>query len=407
MERAEFYRDAEPAVGGPLAGVRVADVTTAWAGPMGSCVLADLGCDVIRVEAPGVGGGMHVPPTIPGTTLSWANETVNRNKRSISLDLRVEAGRAVFLRLVATADIVLENFKPGTLASWGVGYEDCRRINPGIVYVSLSGWGQYGPASGQGGYDPVALAASGWMSLNGSPDGPPTKAPTYLADDLGGLHAAIGAIAALRYRDQTGVGQHVDVAMLDAILFQSNGLLTLGALGVPLPRWGNQVGVSVPCDAYPCRDGYLYLAVGLDTHWRKLAALIDRDELGRAPGFATNLERLENRDAVNAVVRNWCSTRTAEEAARLLTDSGLVAAPVRTFEEAAVDPHVAERGMLVDVTLSDGTTAPLTGPAAKFSRTPTTIRNGAPVSGTHTDEVLTELGVTDEELGRLRKAGVI
>jgi formyl-CoA transferase len=128
-----------------------------------SCVLADLGCDVIRVEAPGVGGGIHVPPNIPGTSLSFANETVHRNKRSMSLDLRVGAGRQLFLELVQTADIVLENFKPGTMAGWGVGYEDCRAAKPDIVYVSLSGWGQYGPASDKGGYDPVALAASGWM----------------------------------------------------------------------------------------------------------------------------------------------------------------------------------------------------------------------------------------------------
>jgi formyl-CoA transferase len=233
------------------------------------------------------------------------------------------------------------------------------------------------------------------------------KAPTYFADDLGGLHSALGALAALHHRNQTGAGQHVDVSMLDALLFQSNGLLTLGATGYPLPRWGNQLGVSVPCNTYACTDGYLYLAVGLDTHWRKLAELIGRPELATAPGYATNVQRIENRDAVNGLVADWCAERSTEDAVGLMTGAGLVASPVRTYAQAAEDPHVRERDMLIDVALSDGTTAPLTGPAVKFSLTPTTIRHGAPRSGTHTEEILTELGVGEEERAELRESGVI
>jgi formyl-CoA transferase len=237
MDKADFYRRARHDRTGPMHGVRVIEATTAWAGPMAGCELADLGCDVVRIALPGTNGGTQWPPEIPGTGLSLAHQTANRNKRSVSLDLRVAEGRRVFLDLVAGADIVVENFKAGTLAGWGIGYEDCRAVKEDIVYVSVSGWGQYGPWSDRAGYDPAAQAAGGWMSLNGEPDGAPTKAPTFLADDLAGVHAALGALAALHHRNATGEGQHVDVALLDALLFQSNGLLSLGATDMDIPVW--------------------------------------------------------------------------------------------------------------------------------------------------------------------------
>jgi len=252
MDRAQFYREARTDLDGPLHGVRVLDVTTVWSGPMASCILADLGADVIRVELPQRSPAL--PPDIPGTGLSWFHQTVNRNKRSIALDLRVPAGRAVFLQLVATADVVVENFLPGTLDRWGIGYEHCREVRPEAIFVSISGYGQFGPQAGRRGYDPVIQAASGWMSLNGGAGQEPVKAPTFLADDLGGLHGAIAALAALRHRSVTGEGQHVDVAMLDSVLFSSNGLLTLAATGEPLASMGNEVSFVVPCNTFRCAD---------------------------------------------------------------------------------------------------------------------------------------------------------
>jgi formyl-CoA transferase len=249
VDKSEFYRDALADQDGPLAGTRVLDITTAWAGPMVACVLGDLGCDVVHVDLPASPGGTNFPPAIPGTTLSWAHQTVNRNKRSITVDLRRPEGIALALEVVAVSDIVVQNFKPGTLAGWGIGYDDCRAVKPDIVYVSVSGYGQFGPWSPRPGYDPAALAHSGWMTLNGPVDGAPNKAPTFLADDLAGLHGVIGALAALRHRDATGEGQHVDVALLDAILYQSNGLLTLAAMDLPLPRLGNRVGPTSPCNS--------------------------------------------------------------------------------------------------------------------------------------------------------------
>jgi formyl-CoA transferase len=406
MDRARFYQNARTDLTGPLDGVRVLDVTTVWSGPMASCVLADLGADVIRVELP-QRRAAQLPPDIPGTGLSWFHQTVNRNKRSVGLDLRLSAAQAVFLQLAATADVVVENFLPGTLDSWGIGYERCRTVRPDIVMVSISGYGQFGPGSGRRGYDPIILAASGWMALNGTPPDDPVKAPTFLADDLGGLHGAIAALAALRHRDVTGEGQHVDVAMLDSVLFSSNGLLTLAAAGEQLPRMGDEVGFVVPSNTFRCADGSVHLVAALDRQWRALARAIGRPELARAPGFATNAERRVSRTEVNEVIAAWCLPRPVDEVVAALEAAGVAAGPVRDFHAAAADPHVRARDMLQDTELCNGTRAPLVGPAAKFARTPTRIRSGAPQPGAHTEEVLAGLGLGQDAIADLREAGAI
>jgi formyl-CoA transferase len=399
--REHFYREAREDLAGPLHGTRVLDVTTAWAGPMAACLLADFGADVIRVEMPDNRDG-EVPPEIPGTGLSWFRQTVNRNKRSVALDLRQEDARHSFDRLVATADIIIENFRPGTLDEWGVGYDHCREVKPDVVFVSVSGWGQYGPRSVQAGYDPTIQAASGWLSLNGAPDGECVRAPTFLADDLAGTHAALGALAALQHRDRTGEGQHVDVALLDVLLFQSTGLLTLAAAGAPLQRWGNQVEAVAPSNVFVCSDGSLYLTVALDRHWRGLVEVAGRPELARAPGFATNRERCANRTAVDAVVAGWCRTLTVDAVVSLLEERGICVSRVRTYHEAASDLHVLERGLLQTTTLCNGTTAPLVGPAVKFSRTPTRVRRGAPRPGADNEEVLATIDVDQRRNGKGR-----
>lgn len=390
MREQDFYQRARPDSAGPLEGVRVLDVTKVWSGPLASCVLADLGADVVRIElADGRDG--DVPPEIPGTGLSWFRETVHRNKRSAGLDLRDEADRDRFLRLVAGVDLVVENYKPGTLHDWGAGYPACREARADIIVVSISGWGQYGPKADLPAYDPVIQAASGWMALNGHPDEPPVRAPTFLADELAGLHAAIGALAALNHRDRTGEGQHVDVSMMDCMLFGSSGLPTLAASGAPPQRLGNETDFVVPANVYPCSDGHLYLAVALNRHWRSFVELIDRPDLAQAEGYRTNSERIGNRDAINRLVTGWCRHRRVTDAVAALSGAGLVAAPVRQLAEATADPQVAARAMLQDTVLSNGSVAPLVGPPVKFSRTPTRIRRGAPVPGADTEEVLAEL----------------
>ena len=407
MQKSDFYREARADVPGPLAGVRVLEATTTWAGPMCAAVLADLGADVIKVEIPPGEVGRSIAPKLPGTGVGFAHATVNRNKRSLGLDVRRPEGQKIFLKLAERSDIVVENFKVGTMAGYGLGYEQVRVVKPDIVYVSITGWGQFGPYQNRCGYDPLAQALAGFLSLNGSPDGEPTKAATFLADDLGGLHGAIGAMAALRHRDQTGEGQHIDVALLDSMLFQSNGLPSLGALGVNPRRMGNEFGFAIPANVYQCKDGAVYCGILLDSHWKIAARMIGHPELGDDPGFATGMARAQTREACNALIGAWLAERTRAEAIETFEREGLAIAPVNTFAEAAQDPHVQERDMLQPTRLEDGKMAPITGPSAKFSRTPTRVRTGAPGLGEHNADILAEIGIDAAAMRKLEEGGVV
>jgi formyl-CoA transferase len=408
MRRADFYREARHDLAGPLADLRVVELTTTWAGPMAGCVLADLGADVIKVEHPHGEMARRVPPLLPGpkTPVSFMHATVNRNKRSLTLDLHDARAREILLRLVARSDVVIENFRPGTLDAFRLGFGELRAMKHDLVLVSISGFGQYGPEHERAGYDPLAQAESGWMSLNGEPGGSPVKAPTFLGDDLAGLHAALAVLAALHHRDLTGEGQHIDVALLDTLLFQSNGYLTLGAVGEELPRLGNQFRIAAPANAYRCRDGLVAAGVLIDAHWKILARVIGRPELADDAAYATSAARLARRDAVDALLRGWLAERSVAEAEQALLAAGLPFARVRSYTEAARNAHVREREMLQDTPVEGGR-VPLTGPAAKFSRTPTRIRTGPPALGEHTDAILEELGVPEEERAQLRSEGII
>ena len=407
MEKAEFYANARTDLTGPLQGLRVVEATTTWAGPMCACILADLGADVIKVEHPLGEVARRVPPQLPGTELSFMHTAVNRNKRSLALDLRDSGGRELFLQLAATADVIVENFRPGTMAAWGCGYAQVAKAKADIVYVSISGYGQFGPDSARPGYDPMAQAASGWLSLNGEPDGPPVKAPTFIGDDLGGLHGAIAVLAALRHRDVSGEGQYIDVALQDALLFQSNGYPMLAALGVPLQRMGSQFVIAAPAAVYECSDGHVMAGVLLDTHWKILAEVIGRPELADHPDWATAAARIANRDAANALMSDFVGTRSVSEVTRLFAESGLPVSAVRSYAQAAEDPHLRERDMLQSHVLEDGSDAPAVGPAAKFSRTPTRVRSGAPGLGAHSDELLDELGISAERRTAMRDRGIL
>jgi crotonobetainyl-CoA:carnitine CoA-transferase CaiB-like acyl-CoA transferase len=408
VRRADFFREARGDLSGPLADLHVVELTTTWAGPMAGCLLADLGADVIKVEHPRGEMARRAPPLLPGTDtpVSFMHATVNRNKRSLTLDLHDARAREILLRLVARSDVVIENFRPGALDAFGLGFGELRAMKHDLVLVSVSGFGQYGPMHQRAGYDPLAQAESGWMSLNGEPGGMPTKAPTFLADDLAGLHAAIATLAALHHRDLSGEGQHIDVALLDSLLFQSNGYLTLGALGDELPRLGNQFRIAAPANTYRCRDGLVAAGVLIDAHWKQLARVVGRPELADDAGYATTPARLTRRETVDKLLRDWLAERSMDEAEQALLGAGLPFGRVRSYGEAARNPHVRERDMLQD-TAVEGGRVPLTGPAAKFSRTPTRIRVGPPALGEHTDAILEELGVAAEERAQLRADGVI
>ncbi len=403
MDKQAFYASARDDLRGPLHDVVVIEATTTWAGPMAGCMLADLGATVIKVEHPAGEVGRMLPPYLPDSKLTVPHETVNRNKKNVSLDLRQPRGRELFLALCGGADIVVENFKPGTLAGWGVGYADVAAVKADIIYVSISGYGQFGPYSDRPGYDPIAQNFSGWSSINGQPGTGPTKAPTFLGDDLGGLHGALGALAALQHRQRTGEGQHVDVALVDGLMFQSNGHLTSGALGIPIPRMGNQFAIAAPINNYPCSDGSVYGGVLLDSHWQALCRHIGRDDLAGLKAA----ERLARRDEVDGVVAAWCEARTTAEVVEEFNAIGLAITRVNTYEEAGRDAHVRERDMLQPTRLSDGSEAPLTGPAAKFSRTPTRIREAAPTLGQHNAEIYGKLGLSAADIEQLQRDGII
>ena len=406
MHKHEFFENARKDLTGPLAGVSVLEVTSTWAGPMCGVVLADLGADVIKVEIPSGDVARSIIP-IPDSEISVMHATVNRNKRSLAIDMTRPEGRQVLLDLAAEVDIVVENFKSGVLARHGLGYDDLTAVKPDIIYVSVTGWGQFGPDHEAAGYDPLAQATSGFMTINGSPDGPPTKAGSFLADDLGGLHGAIGAIAALRHRDQTGEGQYVDIALLDAMLYQTDGMPTLGSIGVQPARWGNEFGFAVPADVYDCADGPVYAGVLLDDHWKRLAVILGQPELAENEAFATVDGRAQNRDVCNMLLGGWLAERTRDEAIEVLRDAGLAIAKVQSFVDVVDDAHVQARDMLQSVTHHDGTTVPIVGPSWKFSRTPVKIRTAAPALGQDTDAILSELGLTDDQVAGLRDAGIV
>jgi formyl-CoA transferase len=408
LEKTEFYRSARTDLTGPLHGVRVLEATTAWAGPMAGCLLADLGAEVIKIEHPDGEITRVLGPPVPGDSeLSLMNETANRNKRSLSLNMREPEGRELVLALAKTADVFLENFKPGTLAGWQLGYEHVKAVKPDIVYTSVSGFGQYGPHHQRAGYDPLVQAQSGWMSLNGEIDGGPIKAPTFLGDDLGGIYGALAALAALRHRDVTGEGQHVDVCLLDAILGASNMFPSLARLGQTFARTGNQFAITAPFNVYECRDGYVFLGMSLDSHWQKLLGLMGQSALADDARYATTQSRLEHREAVDALVAAWCCEQQQADVVALLSEAGLPVAPVNDFHDSVADPHIDERGMLQEVELSDGSRVPLLGSVPKFSRTPTAIRSAAPRLGQDNTALLRELGVDAARQRDLEARGVL
>ncbi len=403
MEKHDFYRAARTDINGPLHDIKVVEVTTTWAGPMCGCVLADYGADVIKVEAPTGEVGRRLLPMVPGTNLGIPHETVNRNKRNVTIDLHGAEGQQLLKDLVRTADVFLENFRPGALSDWGLGYEHLREVKPDLIYVSVSGFGQFGDLHERAGYDPIAQNYSGWSSLNGEPQGGPTKAPTFLGDDLAGLHAALGTMAALLHRSRTGEGQHVDIALIDCLLFQSNGFPTLGALEIPIPRMGNQFALATPVNAYACTNGRVFAGVLLDSHWKLLAKEMNREDL--APlGL---MDRLGQRELLDGLLANYCAERSVEEVVNRCTELGLPATRVNTYAEVAQQKHVHSRDMLQEVELANGQKVPLTGPAAKFSRTPIRIRSRAPSLGEHTAEILRDLGCKPETIADLKARGVI
>ncbi|HET9490699.1 MAG TPA: CoA transferase [Methylomirabilota bacterium] len=391
-----------------LAGVRVVDLTQAMAGPFCAMNLADMGADVIKVEPPGTGESMRRPGPAQRHGHSGTFMAVNRNKRSLTLDLKQPEGVALMKRLVATADVFVENYRAGVAERLGLGWEALRAVNPRLVYCSISGFGQTGPYAARGGYDLIAQGMSGIISVTGEEDGPPAKAGIPVSDLAAGLFGAYGILAALEHRDRTGEGQRVDTSLLEAALaltvWESTEYWTTGRVPGPL---GSAHRLTAPYQAVRARDGYFTIGAANDKLFSALCEVIGRPELLRDPRFATAGGRLDNRKALIAEIEAVTVMRDRGWWLERLDRSGVPCGPINTYPETLGDPHTLARGMVVDLVHPGAGPIKALGIPVKLSDTPGAVDRPAPLLGQHTAEILAELGVSDADQAALRDKGVI
>jgi crotonobetainyl-CoA:carnitine CoA-transferase CaiB-like acyl-CoA transferase len=402
---------------GPLAGLRILDLTRVLAGPTSTQLLGDLGAEVIKVERPGTGDDTRAwgPPYLQDGCGSDTPESayylsVNRNKRSLTLDLGKPQGQDLIRRLAERSDVLVENFKVGDMAAWGLSYTDLRRRCPGLVYCSISGFGQTGPYARRPGYDFLVQGMGGIMSVTGEADGAPMKVGVAVADIVCGLYAAAAILAALRHRDQTGEGQHIDIGLLDTqIAWLANQGMNYLTSGRAPGRLGNAHPNIVPYQAFPSADGYLIIAVGNDGQFRRLCTVLEIADAADDPAFATNASRVRNRDALVRRIEERTRMRPSGHWLRQLQEAGVPAGPVNDLAQAFSDPQVLHRGMVVTLPhplAADG--VHLIGNPIHLSATPVQYRQPPPLLGQHTDQVLEEiLGIDREERQRLRTEHVI
>ena len=393
---------------GALDGLTVVDLSRVLAGPYCTMTLGDLGARVIKIEEPGKGDDTRTwgPPFWGGISCYYLS--VNRNKESVTLDLKTGGGRAVLWQLIERADILVENFRPGTLERLGFGWDECSARNPRLVYASVSGYGVTGPEASRAGYDLIAQGEGGVMSLTGEPDGAPMKAGVSQADIVAGMWALSGILAALVARATSGRGQRVDASLLDGQI----GLLTyytanLWATGTEPERLGNRHPNLTPYGTFPCSDGWITIGAGNDTLFGKLCAALGAPLLATYPEFATNPRRLEHRSGLEAELAALTRRHSATEALENLRAAGVPAGRVRTVPEALADPQTLARGMVVDLphpVIPDFRTI---GTPVKLSDTPGVPRTAPPALGEHTERVLAELGYGPEQFARLRDEGAI
>ncbi|SQI44136.1 Formyl-coenzyme A transferase [Leminorella richardii] len=393
---------------GALAGLRVLDLTRVLAGPFCTMMLADMGAEVIKIERPGAGDDTRqFAPFKNGESAYYMN--LNRNKKGVTLNLKGR-GKALFLELVKTADIVVENYRPGTMEKLGLGYEDLKKVNPRIVYCAISGFGHTGPYSQRPGYDIIGQAMGGLMSTTGWPGGEPTRSGTAMSDVLAGLSAAIGTLAALRHRDQTGEGQKVDIALVDSVVASLEIITQIYLTEGRIPeRIGNRYESCYPYDTFKARDGDVVIAAANDKLWSLVAQVMGQPELTDCEVFKTNPLRVKNHASLKAVVEAWSRQHTVSDIVDRMLGAGVPSAPINNIDQLVADPHIADaREMFVEVEHPKAGTLKLTGSHIKLTGTPTGIRTPSPLLGQHNREVYGDgLGLSEAELEQLQAEGIL
>lgn len=405
---------------GPLAGVRVLDLSRVFAGPWSTQALADMGAEVIKVERPGRGDDARGlgPPFLPGadgkdTAESAFFLSANRNKKSIALDLSQPRGQEIIRRFAAISDIVVENYKVGTLSRYGLDYESLKKINPSVVYCSITGFGQTGPSRHKPGYDTLFQAMGGVMSVTGdsdeTPGGGPMKVGIILADIMTGMYAAIGILGALRHRERTGIGQYIDLSLMDSqTATLSHQAMSYLISGQNPKRFGTSAPAVVPSQRFQCADGFLVLVVGNDPQFRRLADVVGHPEWSTDERFKTNGLRVRNRTTLVPLLEEIFRRSPKAYWLEKLEAAEIVSGPINEISDVFADPQIVARNMVVEVEHATGNTVKLVANPLKMSETPLDRYDPPPVLGQHTVELLSGvLGLGASEIEELLSAKIV
>ncbi len=389
----------------PLCGLRVLDLSRLAAGNMLTHMLADFGADVIKVERPGIGDDLRRF----GKHESWWKQ-YSRSKRSLSLNPRSEEGREVLLKLVKTADVFVENFVPGTLEKWGIGPDVLMKTNPDLVIVRVSGWGQTGPYAHKPGFGSLIEGMSGFASMNSFADREPLLPPLALADMIAGLAGYGAVLAALRARDQgLARGQIVDLSLFEPLFSVLGPMATAFGIDGSIPkRSGNLGDVAAPRNVYKCSDGgYVAMSATMQSMWEKLAVAIEQPDLVKDPRFLTNPDRMENRAELETIVGAFFVQRTVEENLKYFEEREITVGPICDISDLMAHPYIHGRQVVKNYTDPDHGSLPMHNPFPRLSETPGTVRGPAPKRGQNSDEILSEVGLTQEQISLLRDNGVV
>ncbi len=391
-----------------LDGIKVLDLSRALAGPYCTMMLADMGAEVIKVEMPGTGDDSRAwgPPFVEGESAYFMS--INRNKKSITLDMKGDKAIEIIMKLIKESDVLVENFRPGAMERLGLAYQQVKAMNPRLVYCSISGFGQNGPYRMLPGFDQVLQGMGGLMSITGEPDGPPVKVGVPIADITAGMFAAYGIAIALFTREKTGSGQMVDISLLDSqvalLTYRAGSFFASGEIP---KRIGSGHPVIVPYQAFKARDVYINIAVGNDQLWGKFCKAVGLEGIVNDPRFATNAKRVQNRDEVVKAVGDLIATKNGEEWLKILTDAGIPCGPIYTVDKIFSDPQVIHRQMVTELHHPKAGTIKVTGNPVKLSDTPGEPSVAPPLLGQHTQEVLEGLGYSAKEIEELKQAKLI